>query len=58
MKKIKSHVIPAPSPHMICAPLLNDAKSSKSEKLPDGTDGPEEGEDWVEWFLRHEGASK
>jgi len=43
---------------MICAPLLNDAKSSKSEKLPDGTDGPEEGEDWVEWFLRHEGASK
>ncbi len=41
---------------MVGAPLLGEKAAKTASVLPDGTDGPAEDEDFVEWFLKHEGA--
>jgi hypothetical protein len=41
---------------MVGAPELGKKPAPQAGTvLPDGTEGPAEGEDFVEWFLKHEG---
>jgi len=61
VKRTRSHVGAPLPPHMAHAPTLSKgarkgAPEPASALLPDGTEGPKEGEDFVEWFLRREGA--